>query len=68
MSQERVAIVVVDRLLRKCQSGSDRWVTSRRRRKYWAAKPRNQRVEPPSHYYGVPRDNAFHPQIRLGTL
>jgi hypothetical protein len=29
---------------------------------------RNQRVEPPSYYYGVPRDNAFHPQIRLGTL
>jgi hypothetical protein len=29
---------------------------SRRRRKYKAAKPRNQRVE----------DDAFHPQIRLG--
>jgi hypothetical protein len=23
-----------------------------------------QRVEPPSHYYGVPRDNTFHQKSR----
>ena len=27
---------------------------------------RDQRVEPPSYHYGVPRDNAFHPRNRKG--
>ncbi len=46
----------------KCQSGSDRCKTiaegaNIRRQSRGAF---CQRVEPPSYYYGVPRDNAFH--------
>jgi len=47
----------------KMQSGSDRWQRKSPKAQTIGGRAvvnSYQRVEPPSHHYGAPRDNAFH--------